>query len=164
MSEHKQEVDEIILCKCGYPDNDHNFRHDFQPEIFIERWKDGLGDFYKVDATEFTSVKIEGKCKVSQCGAIKNLHGPIIKHEFVPDNTIFQRKIVFKLPLNTKCRHVEKVLKGDDLVNSKCEQTLGDHVSSTHAFKTLVMIDGKTDRDIVTIIGKNTDQTIVWKP
>lgn len=157
-----KEIEELVLCKCGYPEDHHNFHHEFDPQLFIERWEDNVGDLFKLDANDFPAVKIEGKCKVPQCGAIKNLHGPIIKHEFIPDETIFKRTIKFQLPMNTKCRHTDKEMdeKEDKLVQVRCEQTLESHKSMTHAFLTKVDVKGLTKHDIVTVVGKN-GQSIV---
>jgi hypothetical protein len=162
---------EIVLCYCGYPENPHNFRHKYDPQIYIEKWRDEKGDFFKIKADNFSSKKIEGRCKFPQCGAVKNLHGPIIKHEFDPSNDMFQRTIKFKIPLNTTCRYIEKTLQIEDddkgssetLVENICGSTVQDHSSGTHAFTTLVHVEGRTEHDIVTIIGKNTEQTIIWE-
>lgn len=155
------------LCYCGYPKNPHMFRHKFKPKIeltrckTLEKMENSQNEFYTVNGSDFPSIKIEGRCKVPQCGAIKNLHGSIIKHKFVSNETIYVRDIKIKLPLDAKCQHVDKIIQEDILVSKLCNKPLNQHTSPTHAFSTYLMIKERQNHDVITIIGKNSDQTIV---
>jgi len=143
----------IPLCLCGNQENSHYFRHEFNPQTTVVRYRSNRGDRFVLDANDWKGVKHEGKCSYTQCGADKYLHGSyldgrIIKHDFIPSEVYFVRDIKFTLPLDTKCR--------------VCKEELEEHKSLTHAFTTKVKISHKTVRDTVTISGNDEDQTIIW--
>ena len=171
----QQEIDTVIICHCGNTENPHRFRHEFTPSMTVDKWKDDGGYFFKIDADDFKGKEIEGRCKFSQCGRVKHMHvekteeerkrdaekteeeklrddlnglRPLLGHEFEPGDVVYSRTINFTIPLDTVCR--------------ACEQNLANHESLTHAFTTKVLIDGRTKHDVVTIRGKNFDQTIIW--
>ena len=135
----------MLLCRCGYPENDHYCRHLFDPKVTVTKYS-GDKDHFVANANDWETKTKEGKCSFPQCSAGRPLHGPIIKHEYTPKESYKWRSIFFRLPLNTRCR--------------VCKESLEDHESLTHAFTTKVEILNKTEHDIVTIKAKD-EQTIV---
>jgi len=143
----EREVDTIILCYCGSSEDPHNFRHIFDPRIFIDKCENEGGEFYRIDAADFEGKTVDGRCTIPQCTAGKSLHGPVIKHVFSPSESFTVRAINLTLPLDTLCR--------------VCKEKLEDHTSMTHAFTTKIVVENKTEHDTLTVKGKTYDQTIV---
>jgi hypothetical protein len=142
-------MSEIEICHCGNTEDNHNFRHVFSPSttIRVEEKKDGQTVF-TVNANDFKSHKKEGKCSVPQCSGPKGIHGTIIKHEYKPSEMWEYRNILFRIPDDTCC--------------NECYGSLKGHKSLTHVFTTKVVVENKTEYDIVTIKGID-DEKIKWE-
>lgn len=143
-----KEIDNFIFCYCGNSDTPHNFRHEFEPIIFIDKNRDKKGDFFVIDAEDFKGQTMFGKCIVPQCNASKALHGTIIKHDYSPSEEYIKRDIKFTIPLDTLCR--------------VCNKDLENHNSLNHIFTTLIKVKNLGKYDEVHIKGKTDDQNISW--
>lgn len=146
-----QKLETIILCHCGNPENSHNFRHPVTPTVLVEKYmEEQKGEFFVVNAVDFKTQKVLAgdKCMFEQCNAGKLLHGPVIKHDYIPSKMYEKRVVKFTLPLSTLCR--------------TCNVTLQEHQSLTHIFHTYVVVKNKGAKDEVVIRGKTDDQKIKW--
>jgi hypothetical protein len=145
-----KKLETIVLCHCGNPERSHNFRHPVTPTIFVEKYADEKGEFFVIDTSDFKPQKVLAgdKCAFPQCNSGKLLHGPVIKHEYVPSGTYEKRVVRFTLPHETLCR--------------TCNVTLEEHKSLTHVFTTYVDVKNKGEHDEVVIRGKTEDQTVTW--
>lgn len=143
-----EEKNKIILCFCGNTSSSHNYYHDFIPSIHVRHFfSSDKGDSFMIDADEYKALEQFEKCSYPNCNASKLLHGPIVKHEFIPLEKIKKRIIRFTIPLHTQCR--------------VCKDKLETHNSLTHAFTTAVKVENKTEHDEVRLKGKTTEQTII---
>lgn len=134
------------LCYCGNPENDHYFRHIFEPKIKITKYSNDEGDRFETDANDWPAKKHVGSCSFPQCSAGEPLHGTIIKHEFKPKENYEWHEISFKLPLNTRCR--------------VCKEFSQDHESLTHHFTTKVDVVNKGARDVIVVHKKKACRCI----
>lgn len=115
----------IVLCRCGYEQENHFFRHIFVPryELVIETKEKPI---VKIQSNQFPLVQSE-LCAYKQCGQYRGLHGVIIKHEFVSD-TKKRRQIKICLPQSLKCR--------------TCNKELRNHNNLNHQFNYEVLVSG----------------------
>lgn len=142
-----EEKNKIILCYCGNTKSLHNYYHDFIPSIHVQKIVDDNGESFTIDADEYKALEQFEKCSHPNCTATKLLHGPIVKHKFIPIDRVKKRIIRFTIPLHTQCR--------------VCKDKLETHDSLTHAFTTAITVKNKTEYDELKLKGKTTDQTIV---
>lgn len=165
------EITPLVICDCGYPKDNHNFRHSFQGNIKVEReMKEGVLIF-RINTLQYRESTKTGRCCVPFCNLPKILHktpdkitesSEMVFDESIPRvlqiqtiNHIFQQKpsyimryINFVVPEDTKC--------------IKCNETLKEHYSLTHIFRTLVYLDNVGDNDEINIIADN-EKKIDWK-
>lgn len=108
--------------------------------------------------TPFTKEQKKIRCGIPNCSASKDLHNSftvettccsstappslLLSHPFQPVEYKF-REIRVSLPGNAVCRHKD------------CAYTLADHKPViTHSFETNVVIQGRKESDIVTVISE----------
>lgn len=131
------------VCHCGNPKDNHRFRHLFKPSIEIDMYENEAGKtVFQVDALQWKPIKIEGKCKVPQCGKVKSMHWDgidenekklyVIKHLFDSDKTREYRTVSFVIPIDAPCY--------------ECNKILDDHDDS-HLFKSMVTVNNRGDDD-----------------
>jgi len=142
-------IDTLIVCdSCGYPKNNHRFRHLFNPAKPANICELDGKTVFQIDATIGKTIKIKGKCSVPQCNRDSNMHWDgineetkslsVIKHTFQPSETTEYRSISFTVPEDTKC-----VICGEGFENH-----------SDHKFKILLNVLNKKDSDVFNITGK----------
>lgn len=127
---------------------------------------------FSIDALQYKENVKKGRCGVPFCNLPKILHKTADKitesSEMVFDETIprvlqiqtinhlFEEKpaytmryINFVVPEDTRC--------------AKCNETLKEHYSLTHIFRTLIYIENVGENDEVNIMADN-EKKIDWKP
>jgi hypothetical protein len=140
-------IDTIVTCYCGNTEDNHRFRHIFDPRISIDVCEDvDEKRMFRVDATQWKLLKKEGRCDVPQCGAAKSLHWngekeeekktSVIKHLFSPAGAYEYRSVSFVIPDDTPC--------------NSCGIVFADH-KVRHHFSARVVVLNKGEHDKVEI-------------
>jgi len=140
------------LCHCGFPENNHHFKHEFEGKIKVEK-----KECFVIDANRFP---IEHKiiCSFPQCKLSQKIHDSLytpeeleiinqngkITHEFQPQ-TIKERKLSFMVPLEAKCLSCNKTLETHDKVPSGIKMLDSD----LHSFSAPVLFLNRKPYDIV---------------
>ena len=141
----------FYVCWCGNTADNHNYRHDFEKRVKVNRTvTDGYENFV-IDASDYC-VQTKTICSIPQCVYGQLIHeSTVVPHAFSPTVKEF-RDIKLTLPDDAKCK-----------VNG-CV-TLGEHESvHTHHFETRVKIINREEKDNIFIVsGKDEDIKIIWE-
>jgi hypothetical protein len=136
----------ITCASCGYPENNHNFRHIFKKSI--------LEQVYNIFYTDCNQYPFQEKeiCGQDQCSGKKFIHGSIIQHEYIP-KIIKYRNIKIYIPDNAECCH-------SDCKDSEANRTVENHVPNpfkppTHKFTVNLFLKNKQENDIISVVSKN---------
>ena len=139
-----------ICSQCGYPENKHNYRHQFDGKITVVKNQDEKGDLFLVNASDFQIKKKEEKCSFPQCRLGKIHHqenGGFLKHNFIPIvSSKLNYNIKLAVPMDSKCR--------------KCPVNLLEHKNNneylfSHKFYTKIVINKYDTDDTVELYGEN---------
>lgn len=144
----------FYICWCGNTQDDHNFKHEYDPCIEVHKTD---GNAFSFSALSFP-VKKEERCSVRYCTATKWVHRKpsnrvseiinpvtIIDHEFDPVPYMY-REIKFSVPEGTHCIH--KNSKGE-----LCGIPISTHsrLLPDHHFTIKVLIKDIDEKDKVKI-------------
>lgn len=127
---------ELEICHCGFPKENHQFRHMFQGFTI---YKNDSENYYSLNAEDFlTSENIV--CERPNCKYSKNIHGTdIVNHVFIP-KLINSREINFTVPEDTIC------------CKENCKLSLNEHANNfTHLFCVKLQIVNKNENDVVKV-------------
>ena len=162
-------MSEFNICHCGFPENNHYFRHDYTDNTTITM--DSIQRF-SLDAVTFPLKKGQ-RCSYPDCKVDPKLHSPIdfdptwnqekkdkVREEYkcilehtYKDEEYLYREIRFVVPQDATCCY------------KNCRVKLEEHKDiMTHHFHTYVVIDNLKDIDKVYIEdGDDEDRKIIWK-
>ena len=132
----------FYICHCGYPEDNHEFKHSFEKVCKVIRTNKN-GEKFTLDANDF-KFQIKYICGISKCNGKKELHNSLIKHNFEPKEYKY-RNINFILPIDSICNYINSD-------NQKCNINIEKHNEIiNHNFKTNVCILNKEKCDIIKI-------------
>lgn len=134
-----------ICCHRGYPNDDHNFRHNIS-EIQIRR----DDDCFTVDANLYPVSK-STKCAKEGCNGVIGIHNtPGLEHYYIPVEYSY-RKVQVVLPIDTSC--------------NKCKVAIDKHHTvMTHHFTTKVYIENRQIHDQIFIMNpEDQDRKVIWE-
>ena len=128
---------ELKICNCGYPKNNHPFRHVFYPFTI---YKNTIENLYTINSENFLSYE-KTVCSIPECKYSKSIHNsPVIQHEFIP-KIIKYRKINITVPEDAIC------------CKKDCLTSLQQHKNIlTHSFCINLKILNKDENDIVKVV------------
>lgn len=157
----------IELCHCGNRKDNHRFRHLFERAVTMTRNLDESGnEIYTV--IPFSKEETKIRCGVPNCSTSKELHNSfvvettcgtskappslLVSHPFQPVEYFF-RQIRVSLPGDAACNHRD------------CPYTLENHKPIiTHSFQTRVVVEGRKESDIVTVVSESGNNVkIKWE-
>lgn len=130
----------FYVCKCGFPKNNHEFRHVYEPVIKV---KQDMNTF-TLNSNDYPD---ETKMKCSKCTLPASLHtgqvyqpgtpDEVVQHDYSPLEIKYHR-INFTVPLETIC--------------SCCKLSLNDHKDvQTHSFTLKLIVKNKTENDVIVL-------------
>ena len=138
-----------ICCHCGYPKDNHNFRHAIS-EIPVHRTKEYDIESFLLDANLYPTSK-STKCGKQDCNGVIGIHNtPGLQHHYIPVEFSY-RTIQLVLPIDTIC--------------NKCNITTSKHNTvMTHHFTTKVSIQNKEVNDRVFVFNpEDDDKKVIWE-
>ena len=134
-----------ICCVCGYPKDNHNFRHIIS-EIPVTRDE----DCFTVDANLYPVCK-STKCGKEGCNGVIGIHNtPGLEHHYIPVEYTY-RTVQLVLPSDTSC--------------NKCKVKIDKHNTvMTHHFTTKVYIQNREVNDKIFIMNpEDEDKKVIWE-
>ena len=134
-----------ICCGCGYPKDNHNFRHIIS-EIPVTRDE----DCFTVDANLYPVCK-STKCGKEGCNGVIGIHNtPGLEHHYIPVEYTY-RTVQLVLPSDTSC--------------NKCKVKIDKHNTvMTHHFITKVYIQNREVNDKIFIMNpEDEDKKVIWE-
>ena len=138
-----------ICSYCGYPKDNHNFRH-LISEIPVHRVKKQDTEYFIVDANLYPVSK-STKCGKQGCNGVIGIHNtPGLEHTYIPVEYTY-RMVQLVLPSDTTC--------------NKCNITTSKHNTvMTHHFTTSVSVQNKDVNDRIFIINpEDEDKKVIWE-
>ena len=143
---------ELPICFCGYPQNDHNFRHEYRQCTKVELVYEASIPCFTLNALDFP-LKDEERCSVPECNKGSFMHKePYIQHPFQPKKMEW-REVNFQIPPTTLC--------------GKCGAEMPKHRSSfenntdscdLQHFKFRILLRGGKSNDRITIFDSDGDE------
>lgn len=134
------------ICRgCGYPKDNHNFRHTIS-EISVRRDE----HCFTVDANLYPVCK-STKCGKEGCNGVIGIHNtPGLEHHYIPVEYSY-RTVQLVLPSDTSC--------------NKCGVKIDKHNTvMTHHFTTKVYIENREANDKVFIMNpEDEDKKVNWE-
>lgn len=154
----------FYICHCGFPENNHYFKHKYENLIKVER-KDNS---FLIDVNDYP-VKTTIVCGIPQCKMQKSLHKLLftkeldnetkVTHEFTPEEKKF-REINFMIPEDAICHSCNSTLSQHREIRSSNENDFVINID-LHNFVANIIFQNKTNSDIIKVFDETRGMKIV---